>query len=492
VTASFSSVTLKVARNGTGTGTVLGTDPGALIDCGPTCSQKFPQGTMVHLQANNTDPSSAFTGWAGCNATSGNVCTVTMSAARTVTATFASNLLTVTLSRVGGASGTVSGVGNPVDCGQLCQAGFPPNAQAMVRATPAPGSVFTRWTGCTSVAGTDCTVTMNVLKTVTATFTSMALRVNITGAGTVVSTPGGVSCTQSCTGQFEPNATVQLTPTASASSAFTSWAGCASTAGNVCTVTMSVARTVTATFASRRLTVTKVSVGGGAGTVSGPGFSCGQVCFQDFPPDTSVTVTATADAGSGFGGWAGCASTSGPGGTECHVTMSAARTVTATFSKFKLTVSRSGSGTVESDVDGISCPSICAASFPAGQTVILTATPGSPDRGVTFTGCASVTGNTCTVTMSQARTVTVVFASFTLTVRKTGAGTGTITSDVGGITCPGTCSASFPAGTTVTLTATPNAGSSFVSFTGCTPVTANTCTVAMTAAKSVSAAFQTP
>jgi hypothetical protein len=73
---------------------------------------------------------------------------------------------------------------------------------------------------------------------------------------------------------------VQLTPTPSASSAFTSWAGCASTNGSVCTVTMSAARTVTATFASRRLTVTKVSVGGGAGTVDGPGFSCGQVCFQ--------------------------------------------------------------------------------------------------------------------------------------------------------------------------------------------------------------------
>ena len=122
------------------------TDPGALIECGTTCAQQFPQGTVVHLQASNTDPSSAFTGWAGCNSTNGNVCTVTMSAARTVTATFASNLLTVTLSRAGGASGTVTGVGNPIDCGQLCQVGFPPNAPAVVRAAPAPGSVFTRWT----------------------------------------------------------------------------------------------------------------------------------------------------------------------------------------------------------------------------------------------------------------------------------------------------------------------------------------------------------
>src|SRR6185436_1733619 len=103
-----------------------------------------------------------------------------------------------------------------------------------------------------------------------------------------------------------------------------------------------------ATFTSRRLTVTKVSVGGGSGIVVGPGFSCGQVCFQDFPPNTPVTVTAAPDPGSGFGGWKGCASTSGPGGVECNVTMSAAKTVTATFSQFRLTVSRSGSGTVQS------------------------------------------------------------------------------------------------------------------------------------------------
>ena len=205
--------------------------------------------------------------------------------------------------------------------------------------------------------------------------------------------------------------------------------------------------------------MTKTSVGGGSETVVGPAFSCGQVCFQDFAPNTAVTVTANADPGSGFGGWTGCASTSGPGGIECNVTMTAAKTITATFSKFRLTVTRSGNGTVQSAPSGIDCPSICAANFAAGQTVTLTATPG-PDQGATFTGCASVLGNTCTVTMSQAQTVTVVFTSFTLTVKKTGVGTGSIASDVGGINCSPTCSAAYPAGTTVTLTATLAAGSS--------------------------------
>ena len=74
VTATFNSVTITVARNGAGTGTVVGTDPGATIDCGTTCTQKFPTGTVVHLQANNTDPTSAFTAWSGCTSPSGNLC----------------------------------------------------------------------------------------------------------------------------------------------------------------------------------------------------------------------------------------------------------------------------------------------------------------------------------------------------------------------------------------------------------------------------------
>src|SRR5258705_6382761 len=202
---------------------------------------------------------------------------------------------------------------------------------------------------------------------------------------------------------------------------------------------MSAARTATARFTSRRLTVTKTSVGGGSGTVTGRAFSCGQVCFQDFPPNTQVTITAIPDSDAGFGGWKGCASTSGPGGVDCNVTMTAAKTVTATFSKFTLTISRSGNGSVASVPSGIACPSICSASFAAGQSVTLTATPGA-GLGVTFTGCGSVAGNDCTVSMTQARTVTLTFAKVNLTVRKAGAGTGTTTSDTGGISCSPTCS----------------------------------------------------
>jgi hypothetical protein len=55
-----------------------------------------------------------------------------------------------------------------------------------------------------------------------------------------------------------------------------------------------------------------------------------------------------------------------------------------------------------------------------------------------------------------------------LVVTPAGNGVGTVTSQPGGINCPGTtCGAQFPAGDVVTLTATPGVNSSFGMWTGC-------------------------
>jgi len=92
--------------------------------------------------------------------------------------------------------------------------------------------------------------------------------------------------------------------------------------------------------------------------------------------------------------------------------------------------------------------------------------------------------------MSAAQTVTATFAlqSFSLTVSKTGAGTGTVTSAPAGIACGTTCSATFASGTAVTLTATPAAGSTFTGWSGSCAGT-GTCSVTMSAAQAVTASF---
>ena len=78
--------------------------------------------------------------------------------------------------------------------------------------------------------------------------------------------------------------------------------------------------------------------------------------------------------------------------------------------------------------------------------------------------------------------------SFTLTLSKSGTGTGTVASSPPGISCGPTCSASFASGTVVSLTATPDSGSTFAGWSGACSGT-GACSVTMDAAKSVSANF---
>src|SRR5262245_28456017 len=92
--------------------------------------------------------------------------------------------------------------------------------------------------------------------------------------------------------------------------------------------------------------------------------------------------------------------------------------------------------------------------------------------------------------MAQASTVA---STQTLTLSKAGTGTGTVTSSPAGINCAPTCTtqnASFANGTSVTLTATAAAGSTFAGWSGACTGTAG-CTVSMTQARSVTATFNT-
>jgi hypothetical protein len=99
---------------------------------------------------------------------------------------------------------------------------------------------------------------------------------------------------------------------------------------------MSSAKVVTAAFTlvGGPVLLTVAKSGTGRGTVSAGNISCGSTCpgaKVSVPVSTTVTLTATATFPITFGGWTGCASTSGTNGSICTVTMSSARTVTANF-----------------------------------------------------------------------------------------------------------------------------------------------------------------
>jgi hypothetical protein len=78
--------------------------------------------------------------------------------------------------------------------------------------------------------------------------------------------------------------------------------------------------------------------------------------------------------------------------------------------------------------------------------------------------------------------------TYALTVTKGGDGTGTVTSAPGGIACGSDCSEAFASGTSVTLSATADAGSSFSGWSGACSGS-GPCAVTIDAAKSVTATF---
>ena len=157
-----------------------------------------------------------------------------------------------------------------------------------------------------------------------------------------------------------------------------------------------------------------------------------------------------------------------------------------------LTVAKSGTGTgsVASTPSGISCGTVCSASYPAGGSVTLTATAAAGSAFTGWSGECTGTG-TCTVTMDGDHSVTADFEAVqpTLTVTRAGNGSGKVTSTPTGISCGTACSASFKSGTSVTLKASAAAGSRFTGWSGDCTGTSTSCKLKLTANRAATATF---
>jgi hypothetical protein len=96
------------------------------------------------------------------------------------------------------------------------------------------------------------------------------------------------------------------------------------------------------------LTVDKSGAGSGAVTTVPGGIECGPVCEAEYETGAIVTLEATAAPGSTFAEWAGCDSVSGP---VCHVTMGAAKAVSAVFAIAQHSVTVGGDTAVTATFD---------------------------------------------------------------------------------------------------------------------------------------------
>lgn len=341
-----------------------------------------------------------------------------------------------------------------------------------------------------------------------------------TGGGTVTSSPAGITCarasgvqTGTCVFDFPQGTLVTLTATAAVPDfQFSGWNGANCGSLQACQVTMNQPVQVGPRFERLHL-LTIAATGNGAGTISAPAatLTCtwtnGQLtpgCFRSLAEGTVVVLTATASPGSQFAGWSG----SGCSGTgTCQVTITQAQTVTAMFlGPSTLTVTVNGAGRVTSSPAGIDCQRAeggaqtgsCSAVFSPATVVTLNfQTAVNHGFGGWSGSCTGSTG-ACTVTMSVDRAVTAAFHRiWPLTVWSGGVGSGVVTSAPtilncvivnGALTGPA-CGVGFPAGTVVTLTATPADGMGFAGWSDGVCTGTAPCQVTMTQGIQVTAAF---
>src|SRR2546430_7344495 len=192
------------------------------------CSAPHDYNTAVTLTASPAT-GSAFTGWSGGGCSGTSPCVVTMPAATTVTATFALQSFTLTVTRAGKGGGAVASVPAGITCGATCSAPFDYNAGVTLTATPATGSTFTGWSGGGCTGTSTCTVTMTAATAVTATFTPQSFPLTVakngTGAGTVASAPTGITCGATCSAPYDYNTAVTLTAAPATGSTFSGWTG---------------------------------------------------------------------------------------------------------------------------------------------------------------------------------------------------------------------------------------------------------------------------
>ncbi len=178
-----------------------------------------------------------------------------------------------------------------------------------------------------------------------------ALFVAKIGNGSVDGTDKLIACGNKCVQPYNAGTVVTLTVKPSSGSFFAGWTGACTGTNTSCSVTINGDVHVTATFAA----IPKSSGWGGGGSTGGGSryslsvsttnggtitgtpagdkpINCGKDCSARYDAGTVVTLTAIAPAGKAFLGWTDACQAAGTN-TTCTVTMNAAKTAKANFSR---------------------------------------------------------------------------------------------------------------------------------------------------------------
>ncbi len=515
---------------GSGRGLVRSTPAG--IECrvigtvvAGACSFAFVRDASVTLHS-IPEEGNLFSAWGDeCSSLSTDAsCVVIMSSARQASARFTLlRRFTVSAALFGDGRGLVTGsagIDCLIDAGRTsgtCSALVPDGQVITLAATEVPSSSggndspqsFGGWSGaCSAATGITCTlvVSSDDQQIGAGFFDQRRLTVNVSGAGGgSVRAASTLQCMRSlegdisgsCEAPFAHALAVTLTAESDESSQFAGWSGaCSSSATATCTVTMTEARSVTASFSRRRVTLTLLADGSrmsagqirvndveacavsvGAGTSS---------CKLDFDAGTSISLRGVAGERSSFSGFSGgCIGTD-----DCEFVINANRTVRADFAGLPVRLAMVASPTANGAgrvvavgvTDGIDCTysaglpddTGCDMLVPLSSQVSLTATANAGSALVAWgEACAGETTLTCTIQPMAARNVYARFVA-AIDVSMEIAGAGVVSFGITGVPAQENCSSasnatcrySLPIGMTGTFRATPAAGYTFTGFRG--------------------------
>lgn len=250
VWGSGNTFAIAVSKAGTGSGTVTSdVKPG--IDCGSTCGASFTSGTTVTLSA-AADLNSVFAGWSGSGCSGTGACKLTMNAGKSVTAAFNKKQFTLTVTKNGGGTGTVTSNLIPgIACGATCGASFPYGANVILYAVPDGGMTFAGWAGSGCSGLGTCEISMTAAMSVVATFNTVVnqYQVSVLGSddGLITSVPIGIVCGNQCIAAFNSGILVTLSAQPYVGYTFAGWGGSCSGTG-ACPLLVNGPKSAIATF----------------------------------------------------------------------------------------------------------------------------------------------------------------------------------------------------------------------------------------------------
>ncbi len=394
----------------------------------------YPSGTSVTLIAPANSGSNTFASWSGCTTTDGRTCKVSMTAAKTVAAKYASPyVLTVgSFDPASGVSITVSSPNKQCSGSKVTTFRCTLSAGTTVKLTApakASGNGFGSWVGCTTSNAGICDVKLSANQTVTAHYNApgttaptvkvtpsaksvttaqpLTVKITVSGAagkpvpeGWVTLESGGFQSAATTlskgsasipipAGALSPgsadNLTAVYTPNATSSSTYKSASGSA---------------TVTVTVPTYKLKIDSAYPGSGV-TVNAYPAAIGNIGFGTTPftlsyqAGTKVQLTASSPSdGYYFLSWSGCGSSTSAG--LCNVQVNGNMTVTATFSQPNVTGVK------------ITGPAVAIIGTPLQLTATVEGT-GSISNSVTWSLSCPACGNLDSGTLTQTSATTATY-----------------------------------------------------------------------------------